>query len=234
MIHLFSGSDSTEFQQYRENLKVFLKGSKAKKELLRTNQPHVYNIFEKIWTLRSNHMVIGYPPQYVFFLVPCFKESCCHPVCQKSVGSSADKLQWYPGGPPLNSLPMPHIDPERPWGNEHCTDCKGMCNGNYVESSDESYTPPPSVTLQKAFNSTSTLDPEQLAEAVCLPEAEVEIWLKHLQTVKDNRKLGAKKRKRKRSCTAVRYVEMFMKKKQNKLKIGLHVMCVTVGFTGNV
>ncbi len=90
---------------------------------------------------------------------------------------------------------MPHIDPERPWGKENCKDCKGICNGHYVESSDGSYALPPSATLQKAFNSTSTLEPEQLAEAVCLPEAEVEIWLKHLQTVKDNRKLGAEKRR---------------------------------------
>lgn len=104
-------------------------------------------------------MVTGYPPQYVFLLVPCFKRSC-HPVSQSSVSLSADKLHCYPGGPPLASLPMPHIDLERPWGNENCEDCKGICSGNDVESLNESYTPPPSVSLQKAFNSKSTLDPE--------------------------------------------------------------------------
>ena len=95
VINLYSGSDSVEFQQYRENLKVFLKGGKTKKERLQISQPNLYEMFEKVWTVRSNHMVTGYPPQYVFFLLPCFKASCCHPVCQKSVGASADKLQWY-------------------------------------------------------------------------------------------------------------------------------------------
>lgn len=39
VIHLCSGSDSLQFQQYREHLKVCLKGSKAKRELLRTSEP---------------------------------------------------------------------------------------------------------------------------------------------------------------------------------------------------
>ena len=199
VIHLLSGTDSSNFQKYRSNLKLFLKGTKAKKAALQASEPAMYSLFEEVWKVRNDHIVQGYPSQYVFFLIPyaCFKPSCLHPVCKQSAGKSASSLVWYPGGPSLTALPMPKIVLSRPWGLPDCDKCKGFCNGHYIESFKNDFTQPPSVLLSEAFKSDTNPNPVLLAQKVCLPIAEVEIWLNHLQTVKENRALGAEKRKKK-------------------------------------
>ena len=70
VIHLYKGADSADHHMYRENLKIFLKGSKTKKEALQRENPSQFEHFKKIWEIRSNHLVQGYPQQY-FFLPSC-------------------------------------------------------------------------------------------------------------------------------------------------------------------
>ena len=53
VIQLFKGSDSTLQQSHRDKLKVFLKGSKKKKEQLKRTDPNVYRLFESVWKIRE-------------------------------------------------------------------------------------------------------------------------------------------------------------------------------------
>ena len=70
VIHLYRGADSTEQQEIREKLLVFLKGSNRSKSALRKQEPTLYAHFQLIWTIRANHMVPDLP-SYVFFLKCC-------------------------------------------------------------------------------------------------------------------------------------------------------------------
>ena len=72
VIHLYKGADSADHHMYRENLKIFLKGSKTKKESLQRENPSLFEHFKTIWEIRSNHLVRGYPQQYIFYLLACF------------------------------------------------------------------------------------------------------------------------------------------------------------------
>lgn len=83
---------------YRDNLKIFLKGSRAKKEALQHKNPSRFDHFKNVWDLRLNPLVQGYPQQYVHGL--------CH---------------WFPNGPPLSKIPLPVPVPVRPWGGTACT-----------------------------------------------------------------------------------------------------------------
>ena len=104
-------------------------------------------------------MVSKYPPQYVVQLLPCFKPECCHPVCKRSVGAVASEICWFPGGPQITYLPIPVLDPERPWGNPECQECKGFCCGHYLKPSipiapptSSSSVEPPSAVLYRALS----------------------------------------------------------------------------------
>ena len=65
VIQLFKGSDSTLQQSHRENLKVFLKGSKKRKQLKRMD-PNVYRLFESVWKIRERHVVTGSTTVHLF------------------------------------------------------------------------------------------------------------------------------------------------------------------------
>ena len=146
-------------------------------------------------------MVRGYPQQYVYQLCCCFQEDCCHPLCKERVGFNTEEVKWFAGGPPINRIPLPVPDPSRPWGDQNCSTCKGLCSGHYltpIESLQYASVPcePPSSIIQgvfKRFRTTAISDDGQLAKQVLLPTEEVNIWLKHLETVSNNRKKGAQK-----------------------------------------
>ena len=42
-----------------------------------------------------------------------------------------EEYTWFPGGPPLSTLPVPIPDPDKPWGGE-CNKCIGNCTGHYL------------------------------------------------------------------------------------------------------
>lgn len=64
VIHLHKGADSSEYQGYRQDLQVFLKGSKTKEEQLQKEKPALYAYFQKVWDVRQRHMAPGLPSQY--------------------------------------------------------------------------------------------------------------------------------------------------------------------------
>ena len=68
-IHLYLGADSSEFQNRRERLLKFLKGSQKEKVKLQKENPEEYSSFERVWSVRERHMVKKVPSQYVFFLL---------------------------------------------------------------------------------------------------------------------------------------------------------------------
>ena len=198
VIHLYKGADSTDHDMYRENLKIFLKGSKAKKAALRQENPSLFEHFKTIWEVRSHHLVEGYPQQYIYFLLACFKPGCPHGLCRRLVGSSRNDFCWFSNGPPLLQLPLPVVDPARPWGGSSCTECKGHCAGHYLKPEQslvlrsEPSEPPSSVILQ-AYKTNTIDNVEELARKVLLPTEEVQLWIQHLETVASNRRRGASK-----------------------------------------
>ena len=141
-------------------------------------------------------------PSYVFFLLCCYKEQCSHP--RYNSGQPNTLPTWYPDGLPLSMLPLPVLDPERPWGGNGCTTCKGFCAGHYrtqlVDVTDPEglqTSVPPSVTLNRVFDNSNGCINEgevaSIAKCVLLPPEEVKIWFDHLSTVCANRSRGAQK-----------------------------------------
>jgi len=145
-----------------------------------------------VWELREQHMIKGYPPH--FHLCCCFRRACIHPLCQQNVGSSIGNYKWYEGGPSVDNLLLPVPDPKRPWGDTNCPDCKGTCTGHYLKpeeilgSSHQTFSPLPSVEIQKSFKQSNSLDTTDLARRTLLPVEEVNMWVIHLETVTENRK----------------------------------------------
>ena len=112
------------------------------------------------------------------------------------------QLEWFPGGPPLHSIPFPRPDPSRPWGSSDCNTCSGFCAGHYLKPEDMSdvlpMKEPPSSILKRFYQKLGGKDPledelTQIAKKVLLPVCEVKIWLDHLCAVDTNRKRGAAK-----------------------------------------
>ena len=61
VINLYKGADSQQQQGYRENIKIFLKGSKKKKEELKRTHADIYNLFESVWDMRERHLIRDIP-----------------------------------------------------------------------------------------------------------------------------------------------------------------------------
>ena len=80
-------------------MKIFLKGSKQKKEQLQHENSSMFEHFRAIWEVRSNHLVQGYPQQYIYYLLACFKPGCSHGLCQKLTGSSRSCLLYTSPSP---------------------------------------------------------------------------------------------------------------------------------------
>ena len=53
VIKLLQGSLSNEYHQISESLDIFMKGSKTKKDLLKTEKPDLYSQFSVIWDIRN-------------------------------------------------------------------------------------------------------------------------------------------------------------------------------------
>ena len=83
VIHLYRGADSSDLQERRKDLNIFLKGSRKKKEQLRKQKPELYEYFRKVWDVGQRHEVPGLPSQYLYLLVCCFENDCPHPLCQR-------------------------------------------------------------------------------------------------------------------------------------------------------
>ena len=213
-IMLFKGADSSNLQERREDLITFLKGSCKAKSQLKAKKPELYGHFQTVWALRERHMVKNLPSQYLFYLLPCYKSNCPHPVCQS--GRPTSEVTWFDGGPPLTYLPLPVPDKDRPWGGS-CDSCYACCS-HYLDPRKAVTCPtsvlscPPSAVILKFFNSLKGAAPseqqlEAISRQVLLPCAEVKMWLDHLSTVQQNRKRGAAKaaetRKRKAQQTGL-------------------------------
>ena len=140
----------------------------------------------------------GYPRQYIYFLLRCFKDGCEHPRCQAGVGKDPSSISWFPRGPSITSIPLPVPDPNRPWNSAVCDDCNGFCADHYLEPKEALATgsdaacSPPSTVIEKAFKSGHCVE-EELAKEVLLPSSEVKMWIEHLKTVTENQKRGAAK-----------------------------------------
>lgn len=116
-------------------------------------------------------------------------------------------MEWYPQGLSLDKLPLPVPDPKKPWGSTSCSTCSGFCAGHYflpkaAFSELDSVNPepsfdPPSTQLKEFFSRFGSEPPENelklIASKCLLPEDDVLMWLKHLQTITENRKRGASK-----------------------------------------
>ena len=194
---MFKGANSLKEQEERSFLIRFLKGSKKQKELLKLEKPDLFSYFDKVWTLRTNHMIKNVPPQYVFCHVCCLKIDCCHPICKSQ--SIINLPSWYTGRPPVNYIPLPIPDPSRPWGNQNCDKCTGPCYGHFLKPDDalKSVLPPmarpPSQIIKEAFEGLPGYPPsEQLcAKQTLLSPDGVLQWMNHLHMVKENRRRGA-------------------------------------------
>ena len=216
VIHLYNGANSSEQQVVRKYFLQYCKGTKKQKEALKRERPELYNYFDTVWQLKERHSIKGLPPQYAFFLVCCFDPSCCHPVCRSE---QKHMPPWYSGGPLITHLPLPIPDPDRPWGNVDCTECKENCTGHYLppKSSIQSQLlpmkKPPSTVLKEKFDQLTLYPPPEslcyeIAKETLLSVSDVTIWFEHLHTIKENRRRGAVKaaetrRKNKERKTAV-------------------------------
>ena len=131
-------------------------------------------------------------------------------------GYYKDLPKWFLGGPNVSYLPIPIPDPARPWGSTDCSECEGKCYGHFLPPEVAMLSPrqgmikPPSAYIKEMFDKLksgpSELQVEEVAKTVLLPPEEVSMWLKHLQTIKENRKKGA-----------IKAAKTRMKKRKNRM-----------------
>ena len=203
-IKLYEGSTLEEHHATSAKLDIFLKGSRKQRCTLQKKHPTLFSHFQRIWSIRTSHMVPDLPSMYIFFLKCCFQPGCEHPVCL--LGQPSRSPCWYCDGPPLSHLPLPVKDPSRPWGGENCSTCKGFCAGHYKTPMVDVTNPaalecvakPPSLILKKMFAELDGKDVTEdfvtsAAESVLLSVEDTRIWLDHLGTVLKNRRRGAAK-----------------------------------------
>lgn len=67
----------------RQELLIFLKGTKKEQKKLKQDNPTLFEYFTEIWEVRNNHIDESLPINYVFMLKCCSKSSCKHPLCQQ-------------------------------------------------------------------------------------------------------------------------------------------------------
>ena len=201
-ITLYRGADSDEYQKMRPKLLQFLKGSKQQKQKIRQQEPDIFAYLESIWTIRNEHMQKDLPIQYLFHLVCCLKSTCSHPLCKVADSSNIELPRWFPGGPFVSYLPLPILDPGRPWGSMSCSDCNGTCFGHYMQSDVAMFSPlsparPPSVVMKEMFKKIKGCPTDdqlqEIGKKVSLSPEHVRMWVEHLQTVAENRRRGAQK-----------------------------------------
>ncbi len=80
-IHLVKGAQdelSKKYQERRQRLIIFLRGTKKKKMELKAGYPEEYNYFSKVLDVQGRHMVPSLPSNYVFMLRLCYQKDCIH------------------------------------------------------------------------------------------------------------------------------------------------------------
>lgn len=163
VLQLYKGSDSAEWQEKRQHLLVFLKGSNKKKEQLQRENPDLYAHFETVWDVKKRHEVQGLPTQYLYLLVCCFSPNCPHPLCQ--AGRGGISFDWFPGGPRVDRIPLPVPDPAHPWGGDSCGKCTGFCSGHFLmpeetlKSDASPMSLPPSTVLKDFYSKLGGTNP---------------------------------------------------------------------------
>ena len=91
-IHLMKGANDEDIQKEREILLMLLKGTKDAKEKAKLKEPDLHNRIERIWQLRTRHLV------QVFYLKCCYQRECIHPACKAEAYDRNSDI-WYPGDP---------------------------------------------------------------------------------------------------------------------------------------
>ena len=198
-----------EYQSRRGDLLVYLKGSKKSKEELKARNPERYRYFDLVWDVKERHMLKNLPCHYIFGLHVCYQQDCPHPICSSQ--STCQPLQWYPGGPAVNYVPLPVPDTST-WGSEECSKCKEdgkpVCHGHYMGPCETvehnrngglgEVRVPPSQVLKDFFSDKkereiSHEEMELLGKQLLLPVDEVKIYLDHLKFIHLRRQAGARK-----------------------------------------
>ena len=131
-----------ELKEQRDDFLTFLRGKKSDKEQLQKMKPDLYQYSEHIWKVRNVHMLKDLPTSYVFALKVCYKDDCQHPVCKKGIRNRTVRFQ---DGSPIEFLPFPLPDPNRPWGAKDCEKCDGICRGHCMVKEIISNPPNPPV-----------------------------------------------------------------------------------------
>ena len=203
---LVRGADSAAYQNKKKLVKVFLKGSKEAKEKLQKDHPDMHSKIREIWDLQSRHLFPGVPSKYVLYLRCRYEKNCIHPRCKQ--GCSEVEATWYPGGPPLSFLPLPAVDPERPYGSGDCSQFKCVCSGHYMKpeqlrvafrsGTNIASKPPSNVLLSKMTKLKYEMPDEngilELSKELILYPEDTRMWCEHLWQVHRNRVNGAKKK----------------------------------------
>ena len=123
------------------------------------------------------------------------------------IPSQDSEQVWYPGGSHLKYVPIPTPDPDRPYGDQACQDCEGVCCGHYLKldkvwqranSGEELGKPqPPSEVILAVYREHKCVPSEaiiqQVARNVLLSSEEVKFWFVHLHQTHENRGKGAQK-----------------------------------------
>ena len=124
-IRLLKGNRNDLARNYKSRRPhlTFLKGSQQSKGKLKEENPALFEYFTEIWKLRDRHMVKGLPSQYIFQLLPCYKDVCIHPVCRK--GKPDKEPVWYAGGPPFRIYPF-LFQTQSVVGDSHVTDARPL------------------------------------------------------------------------------------------------------------
>lgn len=201
-----------KYQEGRQRLRIFLRGSNKQKAELKEKHPEEHEYFAKVWGVRARHMVPNLPVHYAFMLLPCYENDCVHPIC---VAGRPDKESlWFVGGPPLSYLPLPIPDPQRSWGKE-CEICFGSCVGHYLSPEKRwefvkangpgsSVLPPREILKEfaKEADGFSEEDVQSFAKQCLLSEDDVRMWLSKIQSrrknaVAKNKQTAARKTKKK-------------------------------------
>ena len=153
-IHLFKGADSGVKQELRRDVLAYLKGSRIEKDALKRDKPDRWKFIEDVWNMRTRHMTLGLPSQYVFLLKCCSTSNCSHPLCKQSIQLPS----WYPGGPAFDYFPLPIPDPSCIWGKRGCFKCGDkVCYGHFLtpevslQSTCTAMMKPPSQILKEVF-----------------------------------------------------------------------------------
>ena len=207
-LQLYKGGQNEAITERRQSLLVFLKGKAKERMQLKESNPELFKYFENVWKVHENHMNKDLPENYMFMLNLCFKPECPHPLCvDKSVGRDA---AWYEHGPLVSYIPVPMVDPKRPWGGK-CQECTTFCTGHYMSPEEhqefvrehgatELMYKPPSIVIRDQFyesmragRSVSDNELEEVARKTLLSVEELKMHVEHLRITAERRKEGAKK-----------------------------------------